>query len=247
MRIGVVTDIHSNLVALRTVLDDMGPTDALWCLGDIVGYGPWPNECLDELQERKAIMIAGNHDLVVIGSPLVSMDDFNGDAVDATRWTSDQLTPASRALLESLAPISQVNDQVTLAHGTPREPVWEYLMNGGQAAASLPYFSTPLCLVGHTHIPSLFSEQEDSTIDVGYREGGSRHEMRAGQRCLANPGSVGQPRDRDPRSAYMTLELNGADIALEWHRVEYDIGATQDEMRRVGLPRFFIERLSEGR
>ena len=245
MRFGVVTDIHSNLVALQAVLTDMGPTDGIWCLGDIVGYGPWPNECIALLRERGATVIGGNHDLAVIGSSLVSVEDFNGDAADATRWTGEQLTPESRAYLESLAPISQVNDQVTLAHGTPREPVWEYLMSGGQAAASLPYFSTSLCLVGHTHIPSLFIEQEDGTVGVGYQAADSRFEM-AEQRCLANPGSVGQPRDRDPRSAYMVVELNGSGPILEWRRVEYDIAATQTEMRRVGLPRFFVERLEQG-
>lgn len=245
MRVGVVTDIHSNLVALNAVLADMGPTDAIWCLGDIVGYGPWPNECIALLRERDATVIGGNHDLAAIGSSLVSVEDFNGDAGDATRWTSAALTAESRTFLQSLAPIAQVNDQVTLAHGTPREPVWEYLMSGGQAAASLTYFSTSLCLVGHTHIPSLFIEQEDGSVGVGYMEAGSRHEM-AEQRCLANPGSVGQPRDRDPRAAYMMVELNGAGPILEWRRVDYDIPATQAEMRRVGLPRFFIERLEQG-
>lgn len=245
MRVGVVSDIHSNLVALETVLADMGPTDALWCLGDIVGYGPWPNECIALLRERNATMIGGNHDLAVIGSTLVSVEDFNGDAADATRWTSAELSPESRAFLESLEPTAQVSEHVTLAHGTPREPVWEYLMSGGQAAASLPFFSTMLCLVGHTHIPSLFVEQEDGTVGVTYMEEGSHYEM-AEQRALANPGSVGQPRDRDPRAAYMMVELNGSGPVLDWRRVEYDIPAIQEEMRRVNLPHFFIDRLAQG-
>jgi diadenosine tetraphosphatase ApaH/serine/threonine PP2A family protein phosphatase len=245
LRVGVVTDIHSNLVALEAVLTDLGFADELWCLGDIVGYGPWPNECIQVLRDRSATVIGGNHDLAVVGSSLVSVEDFNADAADATRWTAEQLTPESRKFLEGLAPIAQLNDQVTLAHGTPREPVWEYLMSGGQAKASLSYFSTSLCLVGHTHIPSLFVEQPDGTVEVGYKEGGSRYQM-ADQRCLANPGSVGQPRDHDTRAAYLLLELGERPPVLEWRRVDYDIGATQSEMRRVGLPRFFIERLEQG-
>lgn len=245
MRVGVVSDIHSNLIALQTVLGDMGPVDALWCLGDIVGYGPWPNECIALLRERGARVISGNHDLAAVGSDLVSVEDFNGDAAEATHWTARNLSPESRSFLESLQPIAQVSEEVTLAHGTPREPVWEYLMSGGQAKASLPYFATPVCLVGHTHIPSLFVEQEDGTVGVGYRGADSRFEM-AEQRCLANPGSVGQPRDRDPRAAYLVLELNGAGPILEWRRVAYDIPAIQEEMRRVGLPKFLIDRLEHG-
>jgi diadenosine tetraphosphatase ApaH/serine/threonine PP2A family protein phosphatase len=245
VRVGVVTDIHSNLTALTAVLDDMGPIDALWCLGDIVGYGPWPNECITLLRERGVVSIAGNHDLCAIESPLVSVEDFNRDAADATRWTADQLTAESLQYLQSLTPILQVNDQVTIAHGTPREPIWEYLMSADQAAASLHYYATPLCLVGHTHIPSLFVEQEDGSIGVEYQRDRNRHAM-AEQRCLANPGSVGQPRDRDPRAAYLVVDLNGGGPTLEWRRVAYDIAATQAAMRDAGLPRFFIERLEQG-
>src|SRR5436190_12869691 len=151
MRIGVVSDIHSNLTALQTVLDDMGAVDALWCLGDFVGYGPWPNECVDLLREHGAEAIAGNHDLAAIGA--ISCEDFNGDAAFAAQWTADALSPASRAFLKSLPPARQVAD-VTFAHGTPREPVWEYMLSAGAAAASFNLFQTDLCLVGHTHIPS---------------------------------------------------------------------------------------------
>lgn len=244
MRVGIVTDIHSNLVALETVLEDMGAVDAIWCLGDIVGYGPWPNECIDILRERAAAVIAGNHDLATVGSPLVSVDDFNADAAAATSWTASQLTPESRSFLEGLQPSREV-DGVTLAHASPRHPVWEYLMTAAGAAASFERFGTTVCLVGHTHIPSVFIEQEDGHIAVGYMEADSRFEP-GEQRCIANPGSVGQPRDRDPRAAYLLLELGNGGPALEWRRVPYDIAATQSEMQRVGLPRFFIERLEHG-
>lgn len=240
MRIGVVTDIHSNLPALEAALADMGPVDALWCLGDLVGYGPWPNEVIGVLRERRAHCIAGNHDLGSIDA--VNTEEFSPDAGLATRWTSAQLSSASRTFLESLTPITEV-DGVTLAHGTPCEPVWEYLLGADSAAASFSCFSTRLCLVGHTHIPSLFVEQGDDGIAVGYMEGGRSYECGT-LRCIANPGSVGQPRDRDPRAAYLVLDTDGP--TLEWRRVPYDIAVVQEEMRRVGLPVFLRERLALG-
>jgi diadenosine tetraphosphatase ApaH/serine/threonine PP2A family protein phosphatase len=222
----------------------MGMVDAVWCLGDIVGYGPWPNECINLLRERTSAVIAGNHDLATVGSQLVSVEDFNPDAAAATHWTASQLTPESRSYLEGLEPKRTV-EGVTLAHGSPRHPVWEYLMTAAGAAASFEQLDTTVCLIGHTHIPSIFIEQEDGEIGVVYMEADSRLEP-GEQRCIANPGSVGQPRDRDPRAAYLLLELGNGGPALEWRRVTYDIGAVQAEMRRVGLPRFFIERLEYG-
>lgn len=244
MRVGIVTDIHSNLIALETVLHDMGPVDALWCLGDLVGYGPWPNECVALIRERASAVIAGNHDLATIGSALVSIEDFNPDAAAATHWTASHLTPESRSYLQSLEPNAQV-DGITLAHGSPRHPVWEYLMTAAGAAASFELLDTAVCLVGHTHIPSMFIEQEDGQVAVVYMEAESRFEP-GPLRCIANPGSVGQPRDRDPRAAYLLLDLGEDGPTLEWQRVEYDIAAIQTRMRRVGLPRFFIERLEYG-
>ncbi|MSQ24273.1 MAG: metallophosphoesterase [Chloroflexi bacterium] len=244
MRIGVVTDIHSNLVALETVLGDMGPVDALWCLGDIVGYGPWPNECISIIRERADVVIAGNHDLVTVGSPLVSADDFNPDAAAATQWTQAQLTAESSDFLEELEPRLQAAE-VTFAHGSPRQPAWEYLLSSAGAAASFKLFDTQLCLVGHTHIPSLFVDQIDGNVGVKYMEADTRFEA-GEQRCIANPGSVGQSRDHDSRAAYLMLEMNGTGPVLEWKRIPYDIGTVQEEMRRVGLPQFFIERLEHG-
>lgn len=240
MRVGVVTDIHSNLVALETVLADMGAVDALWCLGDLVGYGPWPNECIALLRQRGAIVIAGNHDLAAIGA--IPTEDFNPDAAAATEWTASHLSAESRAFLQSLSPALEV-DGVTLAHGSPREPVWEYLLSAHGAAASFPCFATQVCLIGHTHIPTLFIEQGEGQIGIGYMEADSHYEP-DGRRCIANPGSVGQPRDRDARSAYLLLETDGP--ALDWRRVAYDVSTIQAEMRQAGLPRFFVERLAVG-
>src|SRR5439155_14620246 len=189
MRIGVVSDIHSNLTALLTVLDDMGPVDALWCLGDFVGYGPWPNECVDLLRERGARAIAGNHDLAAIGT--IPCDDFNGDAAFAAQWTADALTPDSRAYLESLTPSLEV-DGVTLAHGSPREPVWEYMLSAGVAAASFDAIRTDLCFVGHTHLPSLFIEDGSGMPAVRYMAGDYTSDAASLLRRV-DPRSLGQP------------------------------------------------------
>lgn len=244
LRIGVVTDIHSNLVALETVLADMGPVDELWCLGDIVGYGPWPNECVSTVRQRASAVIAGNHDLATIGSPLVELDDFNADAASMTQWTASQLSPESSAFLEELTPIRDMGD-VTLAHGSPRRPVWEYLLSSAAAAESFEYFRGKICLVGHTHIPSLFVNRVDGDVSADYMQADTTFEP-GEQRCIANPGSVGQPRDHDPRAAYLILDQNGMGSSFQWRRVSYDVPKVQTEMRRVGLPPFFIERLELG-
>lgn len=240
MRIGVVSDIHSNLPALQAVLTDMGAVDALWCLGDFVGYGPWPNECIELLRQQGVVSIVGNHDLAALGT--ISTAEFNRDAAAATQWTARQLTAEHRDYLLSLAPLTEV-DGVTLAHGSPREPVWEYLVSGPGAAASFPRFASPLCFVGHTHVPSLFTEDEPGQVSATYMEPGSGFAL-GGVRAIANPGSVGQPRDHDPRAAYLIYDPEQA--TLEWRRVSYDIGVVQTYMRDVRLPAFLRERLAYG-
>jgi diadenosine tetraphosphatase ApaH/serine/threonine PP2A family protein phosphatase len=235
-----VSDVHGNLPALCTVLDDLGSVDRLVCLGDFVGYGPWPNECVALLREHDVTSIAGNHDLAAIGA--LPTDEFNPDAAYAAAWTTDQLDDETRRYLESLAPFAET-EGITLAHGSPREPVWEYLLSLETAAASFGRFTTQLCLVGHSHVPCLFVQDPREGIGGTYAEPGSRYSLGAG-RCIANPGSVGQPRDRDPRAAYAVYDSEQA--VLEWHRVDYDIAATQRRMREVGLPRYLIDRLSQG-
>lgn len=240
MRIGIVSDIHSNLPALQAVLADMGKVDAIWCLGDFVGYGPWPNECISRLREASLTAISGNHDLAAIGQ--ITTEVFNQDAAIATAWTTNQLTPESASYLASLPPMREV-EEVTLAHGTPREPVWEYLLNDEGARASFERFTTQLCLVGHTHIPSVFVQGADGQIMLGHMRGGSAYKI-GETRTIANPGSVGQPRDQDPRAAYLLYDA--AQGILEWKRVAYEIAVTQARMREAGLPSFFISRLERG-
>ena len=240
MRIGIVSDIHSNLPALEAVLDHMGPVDRLLCLGDFVGYGPWPNECVDLLREHGVVSIAGNHDLAAVGT--LSTEDFNPDAAYAAEWTADQLRPDVRLYLESLNPLGE-SDGITLAHGSPREPIWEYLLSVEIATESFRRFATSLCLVGHSHIPCLFIQHTANDIAGAYVDAGTRLVLN-GERFIANPGSVGQPRDRDPRASYAIFQPD--ESALEWRRVEYDIAAVQHRILEVGLPRYLADRLSRG-
>lgn len=241
MLVAVVSDIHGNLDALRAVLSDLPPVDEVWCLGDIVGYGPDPNQCVETIFGLNHLALAGNHDWAAVGK--IGTSDFNPDARRAAEWTGNQLTPANREILSTL-PTETVVGDFTLAHGSPREPVWEYIMALGQAVANLDFFATRYCLVGHTHVPAIFlgptaSERPalqlpavDAPLPLGER------------RLIANPGSVGQPRDGDPRASYFLLDLSA--LTMTFRRVAYDVAATQDKMRRAGLPRSLWMRLSHG-
>jgi len=241
VRVLVISDVHANLAALQAVLEEAGDFDALWSLGDIVGYGPQPNECIAALCAYDHRYIAGNHDWGVVGK--ISLDDFNGDARKANLWNRDQLAPKALAYLEA-APETIVEEEVTLAHGSPRYPIWEYLIYASIAKVSFNFFETQLCLVGHTHVPILFELSPDggdcqaSRLRVG-------EPFTLGQgRYIVNPGSVGQPRDGDPRAAYMVIDTDT--MTLEHRRVAYDIEATQQLMRKAGLPRRNIARLDLG-
>jgi diadenosine tetraphosphatase ApaH/serine/threonine PP2A family protein phosphatase len=241
VRIGVVSDVHSNLPALEAVLGAMGPVDGLWCLGDFVGYGPWPNECIELLRERGVVAIAGNHDLAVIGE--IPTAYFNQHAAFAAYWTTQQLTPASSTFLASLEAKTVVG-QVTLAHGSPRDPVWEYLLSAAGAEESFSTLSTPLCFVGHSHVPCLFSQAPSGSTVGSYMEPDSTYTMSELETCIANPGSVGQPRDRDPRAAYLVYDTDAR--CLTWQRVAYDIARVQARMHEVGLPQPLADRLDRG-
>ena len=204
MRALVVSDIHANLEALSAVLEDAGPFDTLWCLGDIVGYGPEPNACIDLIRSFEHIAIPGNHDWGVLGR--LDLADFNTDARQANLWTREQLTPEARLYLEQL-PETQVLGDVTLAHGSPRYPIWEYLLYASTASLNMAHFGTRVCLVGHTHVPVLFSAAgDDAQVDAYALEVGRPVTLDTGRHIL-NPGSVGQPRDGDPRASYMLVDI----------------------------------------
>ena len=198
MRIGVVSDIHSNLVAFEAVLTAIGEVDQLWCLGDIVGYGPRPNECVARLVASKHLSVAGNHDYAAIGK--IGVDDFNPFAALAAQWTAKTLADPTREYLAAL-PTVQTSGEFTLVHGSPRGPLWEYLLNATSATASFDCFEGPFCLVGHTHVPAIFTRSPEGEVQVHRIVGEAEVSLkRPGWRFILNPGSVGQPRDDDPRA-----------------------------------------------
>lgn len=242
MRILVISDIHANLVAFETVLKDAkGEWDYVWCLGDVVGYGPDPNESCDLLKTLPHLCLAGNHDWAALGR--LDIRTFNVDARKAVHWTQETLTDENIAFLSAL-PTTFVLDNYTLAHGSPREPVWEYILDPLIAALNFPHFETDYCLVGHTHTPVIF-ELKDEEGDTGsqqprYREPRSMN----GHRLIINPGSVGQPRDSNPDAAYGILDIEHG--LFEHRRVSYPIYQTQEKMRNFDMPERLVTRLEHG-
>ncbi len=241
MRVAVVSDIHSNLHALEAVLEaiDADAPDELWCLGDLVGYGPRPNECCAAIAERADVCLAGNHDLAVHGT--IDLAEFGGDAGVAAGWTRKVLDPQARALLARLEPEGAAHG-VALYHGSARDPIWEYVLSDEAALVTLAIADVPLVLVGHSHVALLVAASGDE-IEGGRAAAGSEVEL-GGLRAVLNPGSVGQPRDGDPRAAYLLLDLE--DGRASFRRVAYDIERTQREMREAGLPEFLATRLALG-
>jgi diadenosine tetraphosphatase ApaH/serine/threonine PP2A family protein phosphatase len=241
MRVAVVSDIHANLHALEAVLAEIerDSPDELWCLGDLVGYGPRPNECCNLVRERATLSLCGNHDLGVLGT--IDLADFAGDAGVAARWTRTVLGTEERIWLETLSP-SAVRDGAQLFHASPRDPIWEYVLSDQVALLSLQATTAPLVLVGHSHIP-LAVGWDETTFSGGVAAAGTDVAL-AGARRLLNPGSVGQPRDGDPRAAWLWLDFD-AGIA-HFKRTSYDIARTQAEIAEAGLPQALALRLGPG-
>ena len=241
MRVAVVSDIHSNLHALEAILAaiDSEAPDELWCLGDLVGYGPQPNECCAAIAERADVCLAGNHDLAVRGT--IDLAEFGGEAAVAARWTREVLAPEAQALLDRLEPEGTA-EGVALYHGSARDPIWEYVLSDAGALATLELVDSPLVLVGHSHFALRFVASGDELVG-GVAPAGTELEL-DGVRAVLNPGSVGQPRDGDPRAAYLLLDLDAQHASFR--RVEYDVKRTQREMRDAGLPEMLAGRLELG-
>jgi diadenosine tetraphosphatase ApaH/serine/threonine PP2A family protein phosphatase len=240
-RVAVISDVHGNWHALEAVLEDVeqeGP-DELWCLGDLVGYGPRPNPCCAAVERRASICLAGNHDLGVLGE--IDLEEFSGDAVAAARWTRGVLAEGSRSFLESLRPQGE-REGVELFHASPRDPVWEYVLSADVARAAFELTRSPLVLVGHSHVP-LAITLEDEVVDGGIAAGGTELPL-APDRWLLNPGSVGQPRDGDARAAWLLLDFERE--TASFRRVEYDVASTQQEIRERELPDALAQRLAHG-
>jgi predicted phosphodiesterase len=241
MRVLVISDIHANLTAFEAVLADAaGKWDKIWCLGDLIGYGPNPNECVTLLRQFEHISLSGNHDWAVLGK--IDISTFNTEAQVAIRWTRDTLTADTSAYLDELPPLL-VEGLFTLAHASPRQPVWEYILDPLTAALNFDFFATPYCLVGHTHVPVWFEEREiDEIVPHMPNYAAPLHLNQT--RLIINPGSVGQPRDSDPRAAYAILDTD--ELSWQYHRVSYLVRKTQEQMRQCGMPSRLINRLEYG-
>ncbi len=238
MRILIISDIHANLTAFQTVLNDVnGNWDYVWCLGDVVGYGPDPNECVELLQTMPHLCLAGNHDWAALGR--LDIRTFNPDARRAVEWTQETLKPENIAFLEAL-PVTFVIGDYTLVHASPREPVWEYILEQLVAELNFPHFETPYCFVGHTHQPVIYEMGKSHPREPRY---GQPHTLN-GTRQIINPGSIGQPRDQNPEAAYGLLDTETG--VFEHRRIPYDIPDVQERMREYGLPERLVTRLEHG-
>jgi len=242
MRIAVISDVHSNLLALDAVLAKAGAVDAVWHLGDVVGYGPEPDAVVERLAAIGAIGVRGNHDAAACGG--TEIEWFNPDARAAMEWTREVISERTRSWLADL-PERREEAAFTLVHGSGRDPIWEYVMSAAAAQASLAVMGTPHGINGHTHIPVAYFETSDRIGRLGLDDGNGDGAVRLeGGRLLLNPGSVGQPRDGDPRASYLILDTDLG--TATWQRVPYDIAAVGDAMRAVGLPARLAERLRYG-
>jgi diadenosine tetraphosphatase ApaH/serine/threonine PP2A family protein phosphatase len=241
MHILIISDIHANLTALETVIDQAGSFDAAWCLGDLVGYGPDPNECISRVRELPDLQcIIGNHDLAALQQ--LPSETFNPEARTAILWTQKSLSESSKTFLESL-PEKLNLDSVTLAHGSPRHPILEYLLDPNTATLNFDFFETSFCFVGHTHLPVIY-ELKDSSQSATLNIPVPNTTITLSERAIINPGSVGQPRDRDPRAAFAIYDTQ--DNTWEYRRVDYDVRAVQERMIRANLPERHIQRIAAG-
>lgn len=239
MRVALISDVHGNLAALEAILDALAPFDALWHLGDVVGYGPQPGEVIARLEAAGATGVRGNHDAAALGE--IGTEWFNDAARVAVEWSATRLDDGARDWLAG-NPHARVEEEFTLVHGSPRDPLWEYLYSTSLARANLDAFDTPYCLVGHTHVPLVFRESGERIETIVPRDG-TVLELDE-RRAIVNPGGVGQPRDGDPRAAAALLDTDARTIT--WRRVPYPIQTTQQAMRAAGLPDRLISRLELG-
>jgi len=242
MRILVISDIHANYTALEAVLKDAGKVDETWCLGDLVGYGPDPNAVVEEVHDIPNLTcLLGNHDVAVTGK--MPFETFNGDARRSLIHHEKVLTATNIDYMRTLPTSTVVRGEVTMAHGSPRDPLWEYILNSLTARANFDHFETPWCFVGHSHIQCIFAlDQQTDRVTLDQTKPDVAIKLHPKQ--ILNPGSVGQPRDRDPRAAYAVFDSE----AHTWtpRRVEYNFAEVQKRIREFGLPEKHAARIAEG-
>jgi diadenosine tetraphosphatase ApaH/serine/threonine PP2A family protein phosphatase len=245
MRVAAITDIHANLPALEAVLASIETigVEEIWCLGDIVGYGAEPDECADLVRERCALCLVGNHDLAVLGA--LDIAAFSEAAAAAVAWTRERASERTLELLRDLEP-SGVREEIALSHASPRDPVWEYVLSAEQADACLDAQEERIGLIGHSHVSLYFArptEPQRGELQGAQASDDTQLDLSRGN-WLVNPGSVGQPRDGDPRAAW--LELDTAAQTARFHRVPYEVGRAAAAIVDSGLPRRLADRLHVG-
>ena len=242
MRTLIISDIHANFTALKAVLEHATPFDRVWCLGDLIGYGPDPNECVDAVRELPGIQcIKGNHDAALLGE--IDITAFNDEARRSLEWLREIISTENYRWLGQLGEMIELGG-ITLVHGSPRNSVWEYIADSSTAFSNMAHFSSRVCLVGHTHLPGIYQLKND-TISTIFLNGSLAGEpIQLDDKCIVNPGSVGQPRDHDPRASYLLFD----DEKDEWmyQRVAYDVKSVQKRIIDAGLPSRHAARLEFG-
>ncbi|HEX6687111.1 MAG TPA: metallophosphoesterase family protein [Solirubrobacterales bacterium] len=246
MRVAAISDIHSNLPALEAVLeaiDDAG-VEEIWCLGDVIGYGAEPDECADLVRERCDLCLVGNHDLAVLG--VLDIAAFSEAAAAAVAWTRENVAERTLEMLRELEPAGE-REGIAVFHASPRDPVWEYVISAEQAAANLDVQAARVALIGHSHVSLFFvrppADADGEEIRGAQSSDDTLLDLDVGQ-WLINPGSVGQPRDGDPRAAW--LELDSDEQTARFHRVRYDVERAAASISAAGLPRRLADRLHVG-
>jgi predicted phosphodiesterase len=242
MRVAIISDIHGNRQAFNAVLTDIAESsiEEVWCLGDLVGYGAEPNACVELARENTAVCLAGNHDLAVVGT--VPLEDFSRAASTAVRWTQGVIEQEQLAFLAELAP-SGARQAVGLYHASPRDPVWEYVISSLLADVCLDVQADRVCLVGHSHVALSFQRPDGGATTGELHAAGNELDISSGE-WLLNPGSVGQPRDGDPRAAWLMIDLD--EQLAQYRRCEYDIAGAAAAIRAADLPESLAERLEYG-
>jgi diadenosine tetraphosphatase ApaH/serine/threonine PP2A family protein phosphatase len=242
MRIAILSDVHGNLPAFEAVLGDIEDesVEETWCLGDLVGYGAQPDECVQLARDHCDLSLAGNHDLVVTGD--IPISDFSAGAAAAARWTQETIAEETMAYLKGLRP-ADPDREPALYHASPRDPVWEYVLSTWQADECFDFTDGRVAAVGHSHVALWFSRDDEGNMSGATAEAGATQDL-SGGRWLVNPGGVGQPRDGDPRAAWLLLDTST--WTAEWRRVEYPIEEAARAIEEAGLPRVLAERLYSG-
>jgi predicted phosphodiesterase len=242
MRIALLSDVHGNLPAFEAVLADVGDdvADEIWCLGDLVGYGAQPDGCVELARARCDLCLAGNHDLVVTGD--IDIADFSSSAAAAARWTRETIGDDALAFLRGLRP-AEPGREIGLYHASPRDPVWEYVLSSWQADECMDLMEARVGAVGHSHVALWFCRTAEGQVEGTLARGGLERDLSEGE-WLLNPGGVGQPRDGDPRAAWLLLDTE--EWKAQWRRVEYPIDEAARAITEAGLPKALADRLYSG-